>query len=138
MSQLLIFSVDNNKFGVDVNLVSEITKQIDVSEVPNSSRGVRGITHLRGAILPVIDLCSILDNKDITMTLQTSMIVINNKYALLIDSVSGIINFNKSGIMHPSMLGKSKFISGYINNDSNLIGILDVDSVIKSVKGVEL
>ena len=55
-SQLVIFSLDDTIYGIDVKAVREITELREITAVPGSSYFEEGVTNLRGQVTKVIDL----------------------------------------------------------------------------------
>ncbi|MEO5340979.1 MAG: chemotaxis protein CheW [Magnetococcus sp. MYC-9] len=54
--QLVTFRLGGEKYGLDVLQVQEIIRYSEPTPVPNVPDFVCGVTNLRGAILPVLDL----------------------------------------------------------------------------------
>ncbi len=52
----LIFSLKNNYFGINALSVKEIIKLPDITKVPNSASGVRGMIKFRDKVIPIIDM----------------------------------------------------------------------------------
>ena len=52
----VIFKLNDEMFGVDINKVQGIEKQINIVPVPNSTSYIDGIINLRGEVVPVYDL----------------------------------------------------------------------------------
>ena len=55
-SQLVVFTLSDSLYGVDVGQVREITELRDITPVPGSPQFVEGVTNLRGQVTTVIDL----------------------------------------------------------------------------------
>ena len=54
--QLVIFELAGEHFGIDIAAVEGIIKMPAISKIPQAPDYIEGITNLRGAILPVVDL----------------------------------------------------------------------------------
>ena len=54
--QMLTFSLDDVLYGVNVSQVREVKNFEGVTPVPYAPEYVRGVTNLRGEVIPVIDL----------------------------------------------------------------------------------
>ena len=54
--QLVVFNVQNERYGINIEQVSAIEKDQNVSRIPNSMDYIKGIINLRGDIIPVFDL----------------------------------------------------------------------------------
>ena len=50
----VVFRLGDQEFGVDINLVQSIEKQVNVVPVPNSMKYISGIVNLRGEVIPVL------------------------------------------------------------------------------------
>ena len=49
----VVFKVGNEMYGVDINLVQSIEREIQVVPVPNSMPYIKGIVNLRSEVIPV-------------------------------------------------------------------------------------
>ena len=54
--QMVGFVVAGELFGVDILVVQEIIKDINLTAIPDSPDFIKGVINLRGNIIPVIDL----------------------------------------------------------------------------------
>lgn len=54
--QLVIFDLKNEPYGIDVARVGGIIKMQEITSMPEAPSIVEGVTNLRGAVLPVVDL----------------------------------------------------------------------------------
>ena len=52
----VIFRLGNQQFGVDINLVQSIERQINIVRVPNAMEYISGIVNLRGEVIPAFSL----------------------------------------------------------------------------------
>ncbi|MGI6145524.1 MAG: chemotaxis protein CheW, partial [Peptococcia bacterium] len=52
----VVFSLNEEEFGLDINTVHEIVQPRKIVKLPESSELIEGIINLRGAIIPVVDL----------------------------------------------------------------------------------
>jgi purine-binding chemotaxis protein CheW len=54
--QVVVVSVGEVRFGIDVRSIREITRPAPATAVPNSSRAIVGVFDWRGRVIPLIDL----------------------------------------------------------------------------------
>ena len=54
--EAIIFSLDNEDYGVDIRQVKEVIKVRDLTEVPKAPRDIMGVISLRGVVIPVMNL----------------------------------------------------------------------------------
>ena len=95
----LTFSLGDFCFGIITTDVVELNKNLDVTLVPKSQKILKGITNLRGQIVPVIDMYERLGIMLGTTTKQTISIVSRCHgvvIALLVDSVGEIIQLEEN------------------------------------------
>ena len=56
LKQFASFYIDKNLFGVDVRLIREINRNLDITKVDSAPVFVRGLLNLRGQIVTVVDV----------------------------------------------------------------------------------
>jgi purine-binding chemotaxis protein CheW len=54
--QLVIFELANEFYGINIAVVESIIKMQSITQLPQTPNYVKGVTNLRGSVLPVIDL----------------------------------------------------------------------------------
>lgn len=91
----VVFKVGNEMYGVDINLVQSIEREIQVVPVPNSMPYIKGIVNLRSEVIPVYSLkkkFGLVDNgvSENTIIIDTK----NVKLALEVDEVVEIAILN--------------------------------------------
>jgi len=140
---LVIFTLDNGLYGVDVSQVREITNMHDTTPVPNTSHYVDGVTNLRGQVTTVTNLRKKFglpekDNDD-----SSRMIVVepdNVPIGMIVDSVSEVLRMPTKKIEAiPAILAEStagtNIDSEYIKgvgklDDGELLILLDLEKVV--------
>ena len=126
----LIFSTGNELYGMEIRYVIEIIGIQPITEVPDMPVYVKGITNLRGKIIPVMDArlrfkkaVREYDDRTCIVVLNTSELSIG----LIVDSVSEVISMNDEDIAPPPNVSKSghKYIKGIGKADGNVKLLLD-------------
>ncbi|MCX6170183.1 MAG: chemotaxis protein CheW [Ignavibacteriales bacterium] len=56
--QLVSFELNREEFGIDILMVHEIIRMIQITKVPNSPDFIEGVVNLRGRVIPVVNLRS--------------------------------------------------------------------------------
>jgi purine-binding chemotaxis protein CheW len=51
----LIFSIGPEQYGIEIRYITEIISMQSITQVPDMPRYIKGITNLRGKIIPVMD-----------------------------------------------------------------------------------
>lgn len=134
--QLVTFIVGKEEFAVDIILVHEIIRMIQITKVPNSPEFVDGVINLRGRIIPVINLRYKLGLKNKETDKNTRIIVVevnNNTIGFIVDSVREVLRIPESITEAPPELStnvKSNFIKSVGKLDDRLIILVDIKKII--------
>ena len=105
----VIFKLGNESYGIDINLVSSIEKQVNVVSVPNTLQYIKGIIKLRNEIIPVINLRKKFNMKDSDVPGENVIIIKlpNITIAVEVDSVEEIHNIEESEIVNMPAIVKT-------------------------------
>jgi purine-binding chemotaxis protein CheW len=131
------FYVGGALCGIDILNIQEINKHFEITRVPQASNYIEGILNLRGRIVTIIDLGNKLGLEPVKKDKDNRNIIVNSDdehIGLLVDSISDVVLAKKSDIEPaPSNIGgvKGKFFQGVLKTETQLIGILDIDEVLK-------
>ncbi|NOZ76311.1 MAG: chemotaxis protein CheW [Euryarchaeota archaeon] len=99
--QLVVFSLGDEEFGVDIKSVREIIKMTEITRVPNSPEFVEGVINLRGQITTVIDLRKRLDIPPRERDEDTRIVIVDlekTTVGMIVDSVSEVLRLPKKDI----------------------------------------
>ncbi|NMC11679.1 MAG: chemotaxis protein CheW [Chloroflexi bacterium] len=134
--QLVVFELANEHYGVDIAMVEGIIKMQQITAVPHAPSYVEGVTNLRGAVLPVIDLRKRfnLPPEDTTKNSRIIHIAIDNvKVGMIVDAVSEVLRVPEEAIEPtPPIVTTvdSAFITGIAKIDNRLVILLDLGKVL--------
>lgn len=129
--QMLTFTLDSVLYGVNVRQVREVKNFEGVTPVPYAPAYVRGVTNLRGEVIPVIDLrkrfgfeCNKNEDSNI-------MIIVQDKHpvGIMVDSVMEVLTLPKSDIETNNdslIVDKSEAVLGVAKHEKELIILLDL------------
>ena len=130
------FQLGDEIYGVLVKNVREILRINNISPVPGAPDYIVGITNIRGNVISVIDGRSRINQAPKDHTDLSRMIVMESEddiVAVVVDRVADIIDLPESMLDSSPKLAKgesSKYISGVISHDDDLIIILDSEKFI--------
>ncbi len=131
------FYVGGALCGINILNIQEINKHTDITKVPQSSDYIEGILNLRGRIVTIINLGRKLGLDPVNKNKDNRNIIVNSDdehIGLLIDSISDVVLAKSDDIEPaPSNIGsiKGKYFQGVLKTKKQLIGILDIDEVLK-------
>ena len=105
----VVFRLGDQEFGVDINLVQSIEKQVDVVPVPNSTKYISGIVNLRGEVIPVMSLKEKFNMEDQSKGDNTVIVNLPDmKIALEVDEVIEIGELQPDKISLMPKLAKNR------------------------------
>ena len=134
--EIATFSVGENLIGVDIRQVQEINRNMRIASVPLVPSRVRGVINLRGEVVTVIDLRTMLGLEAIEITREARNIVLSSggeRIGLLVDSISDVVTAAATDIVDaPGNLSgvDGRYFRGVLKLDGELLLVLDVDEVL--------
>lgn len=137
-SEVLIFKLGNEEYGIDILNVQEIRGYDPVTSMANSPDYLKGVVNLRGTIVPIIDLRIKLQLGTPTYDDLTVVIILNvgNKViGMVVDGVSDVTTFSPDQIKPVPELGtlfSSDYIRGMGAVDERMVILLDIDLFINA------
>jgi len=123
----LIFSIDNESYGIEIRYVTEIIGIQTITEVPEFPEYIKGIINLRGKIIPVMDVRLRFRKRPREYNDRTCIIVVDIKgmsVGLVVDSVSEVVNISEiSQLPQMKQVNQNHYVKniGKIGNDVRLL-----------------
>ncbi len=135
MNQFVTFRIDGGLLGVDVLMVREINRVLDITPVPKAPEYVRGLVNLRGQTITVFDLGARLGLPLREITGESHNVVLKHyPVGLLVDSIGNIVQCAESQIEpRPANCGDidGKFIDGVLRLENELLVILCAGKILE-------
>jgi chemotaxis signal transduction protein len=138
--QLLTFTLDGERFAVEIAKVREVLEFTKCNRVPRAPPHVRGMINLRGNVVPVIDLRLKLGLSPTERTVDTCVIITQVTLqgeplvlGALADSVQEVIELESSAIEPAPRMGTrvdTRFIRGIGKRDDQFLVLLDIERVL--------
>ncbi|MBF0462039.1 MAG: purine-binding chemotaxis protein CheW [Magnetococcales bacterium] len=138
--QLVTFLLGTEKYGMDVLQVQEIIRYSEPTPVPNLPDFIRGVTNLRGTILPVLDLrkrfgmsAGDYGHSDSAIILIAYVGV--KQVGIIADAVADVLFFPKDQICPPPDLFSqvdTAFIQGMGEIRGELVILLNLDKILSA------
>jgi len=128
----VIFKLGSESYGIDINLVSSIEKQVDVVSVPNTLQYIKGIIKLRNEIIPVINLKKRFNMKDADISGENAIIVKlpNITIAIEVDAVEEIHSIEESEVVDMPTIVKTedlKYFDKVVSVNGKLVVLINVN-----------
>lgn len=87
------FRLGEMLLGIEIHQIEEINRQLEVTPVPQAPRFVRGVVNLRGEVVTVLDLRTILGLPPVAITAASRNVIVrygNEQVGLLVDRVADV------------------------------------------------
>ena len=124
-------------FAIEAGSVTEVIRGGRIVPVPLAPQGVRGLVHLRGSIVPIIDLADRLglpparDGRPETHLVVT---IQQDLYGLAVDEVLDVVDVPAGRIEHPTDAALShEALVGVFAEPHRLVHLLDPERMIQSL-----
>ncbi|WP_078428460.1 chemotaxis protein [Alkalihalobacterium alkalinitrilicum] len=136
--EIIVFSIDDGTFGINVLKVREIINPLPVVKVPNSHPHVEGIIRLRDEVITVVDLAGVLgfplsqdSEKDKFIVAELNQM----KVAFHVHTVSRIHRISWEQIEKPTELSQGLEAStiGVVKMEDQMILLLDYEKIVMDI-----
>lgn len=136
MKQVIVFSIEGQKFGLDLELVSSILEYTKPTPIPNAHKSITGVINVRGEIFVMVDSSSLLGGVIEKEDSRIILLDVEEKIGLLVQSTSNVITIKDEYLQSESSLIGSyeeSYIKQVINYQGEIIIEIDMDQVIKTL-----
>ena len=139
--ELLLFRLNGRqRFGINVFKVREMLQCPHLTVMPKLHPYVRGVAHIRGNTISVIDLSMATGGRPIADLSKCFIIIAEYNRSVqgfLVGSVERIINMNWESILPPPKgAGRYNYMTAVTEVDGELVEILDVEKILDEISPV--
>jgi purine-binding chemotaxis protein CheW len=143
--QLVVFTLGNQEYGVDIGTVREIIMMQAVTKLPRTATFIIGLINLRGKVIPIVDLCqkfnveSAESKTDEEMS-ERRIIVVDIKgqdIGVAVDTVTEVLRVPVSCLEPPSAIvgiQQCDYLLGIAKLSSRLIILVDLRKVLSETE----
>jgi len=137
LMELLLFRLNGSqRFGINVFKVREVINTPKLVKMPKAHPVVRGIAHIRGKTISVIDLS--LATTGVPLRGEGGSVIITeynrSVQGFLVSGVDRIVNMNwKDVLPPPSGASGSSYVTAVAKVDGEMVQIIDVEKVLFEV-----
>lgn len=93
--EFLVFTLGDEEYGIDILKVQEIRGYDQVTRIANTPDFIKGVTNLRGVIVPIVDLRVKFSQGEVEYNDNTVVIVLNfgqRVVGIVVDGVSDVLS----------------------------------------------
>jgi purine-binding chemotaxis protein CheW len=137
--QLVSFNLEKEEYGINVLMVREIIRMLNITRVPNTPHYVEGVINLRGKVIPIISLRKKFDLVEAEYDKRTRIMVmevVGELMGFIVDEVSEVIRISEKEIQPPPPVVtgglEQECMSGVINQAERLLVLLDLEKMFSS------
>ena len=139
---LLFFSLGEDTYAVKCERVREISPMVALKKVLHAPDYFAGFFHYRGMVIPVVDLCRVVLGQPCRMRLSTRIIVAEVAQE---DNATSFMGLMAEGVTQAGMrsdttlimtgahLQSHPYLSGVLMEDKQMIHLLDLDVLARSL-----
>ncbi|HEY3445415.1 MAG TPA: chemotaxis protein CheW [Myxococcales bacterium] len=134
--QYLSFFTAGEEYAVPILEVTEIVEYTQVTRMPSMPASIRGVTNLRGRVVPVVDLAVRMGLPQANLTRRTCIVMVEARLdreksvvGLLVDSVSQVMDLPPSQIEPPPTFGtriRVDFVRGMGRVGTHFVPVLEL------------
>lgn len=137
--EVLVFALGGEEYGVEILKVQEIRGYSNVTRIANAPDFVKGVTNLRGVIVPIVDLRVHFALGEAEFNEQTVVIVLNigeRVVGVVVDSVSDVLTLAPAQIKPAPDFGSSRLSTAYLlglaSIDERMLILVDIEKLMTS------
>ncbi len=136
--ELLLFRLnDDQVYGINVFKVREVLQCPKLTEIPQRNPVVRGIAHIRGGTISVMDMNLAMGNEPLDDIENCFVIISEYNMAIqgfLVKAVERIVNLNWESIHPPPKgAGRGSYLTAVTEVDNRIVEIIDVEKILSEV-----
>jgi purine-binding chemotaxis protein CheW len=138
--QYLSFYIKQDMFAIEVLKIREIIEYDKITKVPEMKSFVKGMTNIRGNIIPVIDLSDRLSLGESEITKRTSIVVVEHihqhtklEIGIIVDAINQVDDIMPVNIEEAPEFGAKvakRFIQKMGKIGHEYIAVLKIDNIL--------
>lgn len=105
--RVITFKLNEELIGIDINDITKITKDVEITPVPKTKNYILGVMNLRGNIIPVVSLKKMfkLEDKEQDYDLPIVIVVESElgQIGITVDNIEGAVKISPEDIQQPPM-----------------------------------
>ena len=136
--EFLVFTLGDEEYGIDILKVQEIRGYDQVTRIANTPEFIKGVTNLRGVIVPIIDLRVKFSQPDVVYNENTVVIVLNLEHrvvGIVVDGVSDVLSLTHEQI-RPSpefaVTMSTEYLTGLGALGERMLILVDIEKLLSS------
>ena len=138
--EYLVFTLATQEYGIDILKVQEIRgyDSQTVTRIANVPHFVKGVTNLRGVIVPIVDMRIKFNLENVEYNQQTVVVILNLKsrvVGVVVDGVSDVLMLQKSQVSAAPQFGtafSTEYLTGIGTVGERMLILVDIEKLMTS------
>ncbi|PJZ26671.1 chemotaxis protein CheW [Leptospira hartskeerlii] len=136
-NKYLVFSLADREYGLEIKYIIEIIGMQPITEVPDMPAFIKGVTNLRGKVVPLIDVRLRFHMESIPYTEKTCVIILNiegESLGLIVDTVREVVSIPSENTEPAPKMGDgeaNRFIASFGKVEDSVKILLDVRKLLR-------
>lgn len=137
--QVVVFSLGGEEYSVDISMVREIIRMVDLTRIPKLPEFIEGVINLRGQITTVIDLRKRFEMEPVVND-NNRIIIVDSKgepIGIIVDSVSEVMTVPPGQIEDMPSIKHARtqeYLKGICKVDDRILILLDLDKILTELE----
>lgn len=136
----VIFQIGTTEYGLHIEQVASIERMQQIQEFPQMPKHVVGIMDLRGTIIPVVDLRTVLQQEQNMSYSDMPLIIIvhveERLIGLVVDDATDILDIPVEALQSMSLM--NSFLRGVVKMEERLFVMFEPNILLKQVSDMEM
>ncbi len=138
--EYLVFPRGTEEYGIDILKVQEIRSYETVTRIANAPDFIKGVTNLRGVIVPIVDLRLKFKLGNVRYDHQTVVIILNvagRVVGIVVDGVSDVLTLTGNDIKPAPEFGVSvsnEHLTGLGSVEGRMLILIDIERMMTSAE----
>ena len=136
--EFLAFTLGDEEYGIDILKVQEIRGYDQVTRIANTPAFIKGVTNLRGVIVPILDLRVKFAQEDVIYNENTVVIVLNFEnrvVGIVVDGVSDVLSLSQDQIRPApefAVTMSTEYLTGLGSLGDRMLILVDIEKLLSS------
>lgn len=137
---VVTFRIAGEEHGIDVARVLEVLAQPRTTRIPTTPEWIRGIMHLRGGVVPVLDLAAKLGLGLTPIARRTCVVLLDSEalgerrtVGLLVESAERLLEIAPEAIEPPPAFGTKisvEYLTGLVRVGDGYVLLLEIEKAL--------
>ncbi len=134
--RIITFRLNDELIGVDINDVTKITTDVEITPVPKTKPYIMGVMNLRGNIIPVVSLKKMFNLQGQEENLESATVIVVEtdlgNIGISVDKIEGAVKIFPEDIQPPPMNAVGidpEYIKGVVMLNNDLLILLDIKKI---------